>query len=479
MSTDKKNAENGDMEVEETSNDETSDTKPATNADASEESLKSKDKDSKKKLKGKDVKKESKAANAKSAKEGKAGKVKDEDSKSEEEDEDDDEDDEKGDGKVPLLDQPLELSGTRERKKVNRFSEEYKTGPKDSAPLEIPEGSGTLLGSIPRIESNLQRSKLDSLKPLHKLLFNRAGRASLLKKNIRKFNGFDFDKDSDQFAKKKQTLLKYDMKSLKELCSIMDLKISLKRDELVETLMNFLLKPEDSGKGANIKPRPKRTARANNKTYSESDDEQEERKSSRRGKKKLASLKEASSEDDDEDDEKDKADKKDADEDEDNASDDGKKEKDDKENDSVEDAKENDSEDDDDDDDDAKDQESDDSEETSSKSKKGGRAGKNNKKQAAKKPKPATKKAEKKQSLKKKAKSDEESSADEPSTKKLKAPPTDEEIKSYVKQILEGANLEETTMKIVCKQVYAHYPEFDLAHKKDFIKTTVKSLIST
>jgi protein DEK len=41
---------------------------------------------------------------------------------------------------------------------------------------------------------------------------------------------------------------------------------------------------------------------------------------------------------------------------------------------------------------------------------------------------------------------------------------------------LEGANLEEITMKTVCKQVYAHYPEFDLAHKKDFIKTTVKSV---
>ncbi|CAG2068843.1 unnamed protein product, partial [Timema podura] len=55
----------------------------------------------------------------------------------------------------------------------------------------------------------------------------------------------------------------------------------------------------------------------------------------------------------------------------------------------------------------------------------------------------------------------------------------DEEIKSYVKEILEGANLEEITMKTVCKQVYANYPDFDLAHKKDFIKTTVKSLIST
>ncbi|KAI4468211.1 dek protein [Holotrichia oblita] len=68
------------------------------------------------------------------------------------------------------------------------------------------------------------------------------------------------------------------------------------------------------------------------------------------------------------------------------------------------------------------------------------------------------------------------SSEDEPLVKKPKNPPTDEEIKSYVKDILEGANLEEITMKTVCKQVYAHYPDFDLTHKKDYIKTTVKSV---
>lgn len=54
----------------------------------------------------------------------------------------------------------------------------------------------------------------------------------------------------------------------------------------------------------------------------------------------------------------------------------------------------------------------------------------------------------------------------------------DDEIKTYVKEILEGANLEEITMKTVCQKVYAHYPDFDLAHKKDFIKVTVKSVSS-
>lgn len=31
-------------------------------------------------------------------------------------------------------------------------------------------------------------------------------------------------------------------------------------------------------------------------------------------------------------------------------------------------------------------------------------------------------------------------------------------------------------MKTVCRHVYSKYPDFDLSHKKEFIKTTVKSV---
>lgn len=97
-------------------------------------------------------------------------------------------------------------------------------------------------------------------------------------------------------------------------------------------------------------------------------------------------------------------------------------------------------------------------------------------------------------------KDDNESEDDEPLSKKAKpSPPSvshcknplyfqrikialylsakqDDEIKKYVKEILDKANLEEITMKTVCKQVYEKYPDFDLSHKKEFIKTTVKSV---
>ncbi|XP_077666705.1 protein DEK isoform X2 [Eretmochelys imbricata] len=72
----------------------------------------------------------------------------------------------------------------------------------------------------------------------------------------------------------------------------------------------------------------------------------------------------------------------------------------------------------------------------------------------------------------------EDSSDDEPLIKKLKKPPTDEDLKETVKKLLANANLEEVTMKQICKEVYENYPSYDLSERKDFIKKTVKELIS-
>lgn len=60
----------------------------------------------------------------------------------------------------------------------------------------------------------------------------------------------------------------------------------------------------------------------------------------------------------------------------------------------------------------------------------------------------------------------------------MKKPPTDEELKETVKKLLASANLEEVTMKQICKEVYENYPAYDLTERKEFIKTTVKELIS-
>lgn len=75
-----------------------------------------------------------------------------------------------------LLEQPvvLEEGLKREKKKVLRLEITSPTPSKDKK-LDIPEGSGEKLGDIPRIEFQLGKTLSDDLRPLHRLLFQRAG----------------------------------------------------------------------------------------------------------------------------------------------------------------------------------------------------------------------------------------------------------------------------------------------------------------
>lgn len=85
---------------------------------------------------GKDTEKEHDEEDAKNEKKGsKTQKEVENDTKSEDtsEKEDNENDDKKS---VPLLDQPLEISGTRERKKVQRFNDDF---PRDSKEVCINE----------------------------------------------------------------------------------------------------------------------------------------------------------------------------------------------------------------------------------------------------------------------------------------------------------------------------------------------------
>lgn len=72
----------------------------------------------------------------------------------------------------------------------------------------------------------------------------------------------------------------------------------------------------------------------------------------------------------------------------------------------------------------------------------------------------------------------ESSDDDVPLIKMIKKPPTEEQLKEAIKDLLKDANLEEVTMKQITRQVYDKYPDFDLTSRKEFIKETVKGLVS-
>lgn len=174
-----------------------------------------------------------------------------------------------------------------------------------SSKVDIPTGSGVSLGEIPRVDASISRFRNEDLRLLHRLLFKTPGKTTLIKRNVKKFNGFDFKKDSEEYSKKIAAAHKFEVKQLKSICEMLDLEKKGSKDEIIERIVDFLIEPKDSGKPVGG-GRPKRTAavRANNRGYSSHDDySSDERQATRarRDKGKRSNLKDESSSESDED----------------------------------------------------------------------------------------------------------------------------------------------------------------------------------
>jgi len=329
---------------------------------------------------------------------------------------------------VPLYDQPLTQSGKRVRAKVEQFKVEQK-----EEPTYEFNGSGTALGDIPFVEEMINKEIADNLKKIHSLCFGRPGDRLNVKKHLRQFNGYSFDKSDKRFAAKKVSLDRLKNAELKNICQILGLERSGVRPDIMDRILDFIVKPEDHGK----KPPSDKKKKRKSKSGSKKTKKRGPRKSTGSGVDTENDDSTANDTADDSGSESDASDKSDSEEDE-------KPKK--------------------------------------TPAKKSGKtpAKKVAKKTPAKKT-PAKKTPAKKSPVKRskaEVDSDSDSSDDEPLIKKTKAPPSNDEIKKKVEKILEGADLEEVTMKTVCKQIYDMYPDFDLTDRKSFIKDTVKSIIS-
>lgn len=348
---------------------------------------------------------------------------------------DDDDEEEEEELQPGLLERPviIESGKRREKKKVERLSMQ-EVVPKEARKFEVGEGSGDKLGDCARIEYHISKGKVDDLKALHRLCFNSPGKATLIRKNLRLFNGFTFKKGDDEYKKKLANLKKNTVAVLKKVCEVLDLERKGVRDEIAERILDFCLCPKDSGKGIPASKKRKRKSKTGGKAEGKKKVAKKEKTPKSASKKKTSSDAEDSESEEESDDESKEDSASSAEEEEDTPP--AKKKK----------------------------------TETP-------------KKPAAKKAAPKKEaKKEKKVSPKKAESSDEESDEDsdeEPLAKKKEPqPPSDKELKGLIKKILDKANLEEVTMKTVVKQVYSKYPTFDLSDKKDFIKETVREMIS-
>ncbi|XP_036827961.1 protein DEK isoform X3 [Oncorhynchus mykiss] len=404
------------------------------------------------------------------------------------------------------------VEGKREKKTVQRLDFQVA---KPAKVLKVENGGGDKLGDIARVNHHLGKLKVPDLKPLHTILFDMPGKIATMRKNMRLFNGFPFEVDSDPYIKKKERMMR-----LRTICKVLDLEKGGNQSVLIDRIMTFLISPRISGKPV-ISKRKKKSKKNISTKDSKSKTKAKARSTSSSPRKVKAESKskaivtDSSSDEDDEQgvtveqDESDaekkswksgKREKVTTDEDTDDSEDDedpksnpptkgkrtpsrkrtqpAKKAAPAKKRTKVEDSDLSES------DSDKDDSDKDDEDEKDSESE----VEKPKRKPAAKRAAPAkpaakTKKADSSSNKQKKTASKgnaalDSSDDDEPLIKMIKKPPTDEQLKETVKRLLKDANLEEMTMKKICQKVYDTYPDYDLTSRKDYVKQTVKTLIS-
>ncbi|XP_051922704.1 protein DEK-like [Hippocampus zosterae] len=373
---------------------------------------------------------------------------------------------------APVSEDELCVAGKRTKKSVERLDMQVP----QHKELTIAQGSGDKLGDIPRINFQIGKLKSEELKPLHAILFERPGKMASVKKNLRLFNGFPFSAGSEEYLKKRDKLLKnahLTNAKLKLVCSILDLGKKGTQSELVDRIMTFLVEPKDSGKRLPVKKKQ----RSRKKTSADSGAKSKQTKSD--GKRKRVSSSSSSSPKKSKAPSKSKAIVMDSSSDEE------------EEEDKVPDGKASDTEDKSsrtDDDDEERDEEED-QKPSRTPAKKTPPPRKRVKRDISdndsdineakkKKPAPKTKKADSSSSSKNTNTADDTSDEDEPLIKMIKRAPSDDELKETVCTLLKDADLAQWTMKHICQRVFDTYPDHDLSGRKDFIKQSVKSLIT-
>ncbi|XP_062506489.1 protein DEK-like [Corticium candelabrum] len=335
---------------------------------------------------------------------------------------------------LALLEQPVILTGQRSRKSIERLQLEeapHNTGKK----LPVQQfGTGLPLGEIDKIAQCIERIKSDNLKPLHRILYGRPGATLQVKRNIRAFDGYGFAKGTTEYDRRVVALKKLPVSGLKEICKVLCVPSSGSKEELVEKILDFLLKPSKEGAiGRSLVK--KRTKSGQAKTSKNSSAKGEKRKRTKKTAKQGDNVvKESDSEDDDEDE--------------------------------VSTSR----------------QQPKESKKSGSPRKKSGSPSK----VVAKKPVSVKKKSESsrkpsKSASKKKTKAaannTDDESDDEPLVKKMKVEPSDEELSEVIEGLLKDANLEEVTMNKLCEQVYDAYPGIDLQPRRPFIKEMAKKVL--
>mmetsp|Transcript_25518 Transcript_25518/g.82220 ORF Transcript_25518/g.82220 Transcript_25518/m.82220 type:complete len:254 (-) Transcript_25518:104-865(-) len=137
----------------------------------------------------------------------------------------------------------------RSRKPTTHYEPDEAALPTKSSKVPTPEGSGTPLGELECVKAGIRSIGADEdlLVQLHMLLWGRKGAKASRKAGIKRFNGFAFAKDSEEYTKLVEKLNHFSGALLKELCTLVGLAHSGDKKSLATSAADFLLSPAETG----------------------------------------------------------------------------------------------------------------------------------------------------------------------------------------------------------------------------------------
>lgn len=133
----------------------------------------------------------------------------------------------------------------KEEKETKNDKEVEKNENDDKEEEEEEEDDGAIsLGEIDKININLNKTRVEQLQTLYIICFDTPGKTNVVKKNLRNFNGFGFDLDSDAFKKRVEATQKNDLKSLKAICDTLVLDKKGSKEDISGRICKFLVAPD-------------------------------------------------------------------------------------------------------------------------------------------------------------------------------------------------------------------------------------------
>ncbi|CAF0806894.1 unnamed protein product [Adineta ricciae] len=151
----------------------------------------------------------------------------------------------------PLFERPVLLEGKRSRKPTLRLELAKLTPTKKE--LTIPQGHGKSLGEIEYINYQISHASSETLSRMRVICFGRRGNSTNIRKHLREFNGFAFERESDEYQRQIGTLAKLKKEQLRSILRLLGLTSTGRNTEQAERILNFLMKPTDEGKAISKK----------------------------------------------------------------------------------------------------------------------------------------------------------------------------------------------------------------------------------